>query len=136
MGHGSTEPGGPEAGLAAVRIRLDIGYDGTGFSGWARQPGRRTVQETLEDARARAEPAATGAADRGRPHRRRRPRPGPGRARRPPRGPLGGRRARRGPPAGPAASARRPGAPGRPGPARVRRPVRRALAAVRLPGLR
>jgi tRNA pseudouridine38-40 synthase len=53
MGHGSTEPGGPEAGLAAVRIRLDIGYDGTGFSGWARQPGRRTVQETLEDALAR-----------------------------------------------------------------------------------
>jgi len=42
MGRGSTEPGGPEAGLAAVRIRLDIGYDGTGFSGWARQPGRRT----------------------------------------------------------------------------------------------
>jgi len=53
MGRGSTEPGGPEAGLAAVRIRLDIGYDGTGFSGWARQPGRRTVQETLEDALAR-----------------------------------------------------------------------------------
>ena len=53
MGRGSTEPGGSEAGLAAVRIRLDIGYDGTGFSGWARQPGRRTVQETLEDALAR-----------------------------------------------------------------------------------
>src|SRR5215471_7983189 len=53
MGHGSTEPGGPGAGLAAVRVRLDIGYDGTGFSGWARQPGRRTVQETLEDALAR-----------------------------------------------------------------------------------
>jgi tRNA pseudouridine38-40 synthase len=53
MGHGSTEPGGPGAGLAAVRVRLDIGYDGTGFSGWARQPGRRTVQQTLEDALAR-----------------------------------------------------------------------------------
>src|SRR5215468_11169875 len=53
MGRGSTEPGGPEAGLAAVRVRLDIGYDGTGFSGWARQPGQRTVQETLEDALAR-----------------------------------------------------------------------------------
>jgi tRNA pseudouridine38-40 synthase len=53
MGHGSTEPGGPGAGLAAVRVRLDIGYEGTGFSGWARQPGRRTVQETLEDALAR-----------------------------------------------------------------------------------
>jgi tRNA pseudouridine38-40 synthase len=33
-----------------VRIRLDIGYDGTDFSGWARQPGRRTVQEVLETA--------------------------------------------------------------------------------------
>src|SRR5215467_8217848 len=40
-------------GHAVVRVRLDIGYDGTGFSGWARQPGRRTVQETLEDALAR-----------------------------------------------------------------------------------
>jgi tRNA pseudouridine38-40 synthase len=53
MGHGSTEPGGPAAGLAAVRVRLDIGYDGTDFSGWARQPGRRTVQQTVEDALAR-----------------------------------------------------------------------------------
>lgn len=33
-----------------VRLRLDICYDGTGFSGWARQPGRRTVQGVLEDA--------------------------------------------------------------------------------------
>jgi tRNA pseudouridine38-40 synthase len=33
-----------------VRNRLDIGYDGTDFSGWARQPGRRTVQEVLETA--------------------------------------------------------------------------------------
>jgi tRNA pseudouridine38-40 synthase len=31
-----------------VRIRLDLAYDGSGFSGWARQPGRRTVQETVE----------------------------------------------------------------------------------------
>jgi len=36
-----------------VRIRLDIAYDGTGFRGWARQPGLRTVQGTLEDALAR-----------------------------------------------------------------------------------
>ena len=35
--------GGLPPGLAPVRIRLDIGYDGTGFSGWARQPGRRTM---------------------------------------------------------------------------------------------
>jgi tRNA pseudouridine38-40 synthase len=33
-----------------VRIRLDIAYDGTHFRGWARQPGLRTVQETLESA--------------------------------------------------------------------------------------
>src|SRR5258705_381523 len=26
-----------------VRVRLDLAYDGTEFSGWARQPGRRTV---------------------------------------------------------------------------------------------
>ena len=33
-----------------VRVRLDVSYDGRDFSGWARQPGRRTVQQTLEDA--------------------------------------------------------------------------------------
>ena len=33
-----------------VRVRLDIAYDGTDFSGWARQPGRRTVQGELEAA--------------------------------------------------------------------------------------
>ncbi|MGV9304551.1 tRNA pseudouridine(38-40) synthase TruA [Nonomuraea sp. NPDC004354] len=36
--------------MIVVRLRLDLGYDGTGFSGWARQPGRRTVQGELEDA--------------------------------------------------------------------------------------
>lgn len=36
-----------------MRIRLDIAYDGTHFRGWARQPGLRTVQETLESSLAR-----------------------------------------------------------------------------------
>ena len=31
-----------------MRVRIDLGYDGTDFSGWARQPGRRTVQGVLE----------------------------------------------------------------------------------------
>jgi tRNA pseudouridine38-40 synthase len=31
----------------SVRLRIDLAYDGSGFSGWAAQPGRRTVQETL-----------------------------------------------------------------------------------------
>ncbi|WP_062518739.1 tRNA pseudouridine(38-40) synthase TruA [Demequina silvatica] len=36
-----------------VRARLDLSYDGTEFSGWATQPGLRTVQGVLEDALAR-----------------------------------------------------------------------------------
>src|SRR5581483_2904756 len=31
-----------------TRLRLDLAYDGSGFSGWARQPARRTVQEAVE----------------------------------------------------------------------------------------
>jgi tRNA pseudouridine38-40 synthase len=31
-------------------VRLDLGYDGSGFSGWAKQPGRRTVEGVLDDA--------------------------------------------------------------------------------------
>ena len=31
-------------------VRIDLEYDGSGFSGWAAQPGLRTVQGELEDA--------------------------------------------------------------------------------------
>jgi tRNA pseudouridine38-40 synthase len=41
-----------------VRVRLDLSYDGTAFSGWAAQPGRRTVQGELERALAVLDPAA------------------------------------------------------------------------------
>lgn len=37
-------------GGGLLRIRLDVAYDGAGFSGWARQPGLRTVQEELASA--------------------------------------------------------------------------------------
>jgi tRNA pseudouridine38-40 synthase len=33
-----------------IRLRLDLAYDGTDFSGWATQPGHRTVQGVLEEA--------------------------------------------------------------------------------------
>ena len=40
---------GPAEGF--VRVRLDLSYEGTDFSGWAKQKGgRRTVQGELEDA--------------------------------------------------------------------------------------
>ena len=38
----------PESGF--LRLRIDLAYDGTNFSGWAVQPGRRTVQEEVEKA--------------------------------------------------------------------------------------
>jgi tRNA pseudouridine38-40 synthase len=68
-------PGAQAAGLSApqaresasaqgpfVRLRLNLSYDGSGFHGWSRQPGLRTVQQTVEEALARvlalAEPPA------------------------------------------------------------------------------
>jgi tRNA pseudouridine38-40 synthase len=33
-----------------VRLRIDLAYDGSGFSGWAAQPGRRTVEDVLGEA--------------------------------------------------------------------------------------
>jgi tRNA pseudouridine38-40 synthase len=46
----SDEPASPSGDGGLVRIRLDLAYDGTDFSGWARQPALRTVQATVEDA--------------------------------------------------------------------------------------
>lgn len=45
-----TEPASPDGGGGLVRLRLDLGYDGTDFAGWAVQPGLRTVQAVLEAA--------------------------------------------------------------------------------------
>jgi tRNA pseudouridine38-40 synthase len=36
--------------LSRVRLRIDLAYDGTGFHGWARQDGLRTVQGDVEQA--------------------------------------------------------------------------------------
>jgi tRNA pseudouridine38-40 synthase len=42
-----TQPSGLNS---SVRLRLDLSYDGTDFSGWAAQPGRRTVAGVLAEA--------------------------------------------------------------------------------------
>lgn len=39
-----------ESSGSALRVRLDLAYDGTAFSGWAAQPGLRTVQGELSAA--------------------------------------------------------------------------------------
>ncbi|MDB1087440.1 tRNA pseudouridine(38-40) synthase TruA [Streptomyces sp. ACA25] len=44
-------PGTAPAAPPPVRVRLDLSYDGSGFSGWAKQRGgQRTVQQELEEA--------------------------------------------------------------------------------------
>jgi tRNA pseudouridine38-40 synthase len=45
------EGSGWEAGENAlvVRVKIELSYDGTGFSGWAAQPGRRTVEGVLSE---------------------------------------------------------------------------------------
>ena len=49
-----TTPADPTGDGGLCRLRLDVGYDGTDFSGWARQPGRRTVEGVLAEAVATA----------------------------------------------------------------------------------
>jgi tRNA pseudouridine38-40 synthase len=44
------EPADPNRDGGFVRVRLDLGYDGAGFAGWAVQPGLRTVQGVLAEA--------------------------------------------------------------------------------------
>ena len=42
------DPSGSPGDGGLVRVRLDLAYDGTDFSGWATQPDRRTVQDAVE----------------------------------------------------------------------------------------
>ena len=58
----------PESGF--LRLRIDLAYDGTNFSGWAIQPDRRTVQAQVEEsiekiARVRIESIVAGRTDAG-----------------------------------------------------------------------
>ena len=65
------DPELPEASAApTVRVRLDLGYDGTGFHGFAENPGVRTVAGCLREAIERVlghrvELTAAGRTDRG-----------------------------------------------------------------------
>jgi tRNA pseudouridine38-40 synthase len=54
------EPGASarkQAMIGVVRLRLTLEYDGTGFHGWAAQPGLRTVEGELQSALERCFPA-------------------------------------------------------------------------------
>ena len=50
MTDGIDEPASPHGDGGLRRLRLDLAYDGTAFSCWARQPQRRTVEGVLVDA--------------------------------------------------------------------------------------
>jgi tRNA pseudouridine38-40 synthase len=45
----TAERGAPGESGATVRVKIGVAYDGTGFSGWAEQPGRRTVAGVLAE---------------------------------------------------------------------------------------
>ena len=49
-----------------MKLKLTLEYDGTGFKGWARQPGERTVEGVLRDALAATFPSLDGLAVAGR----------------------------------------------------------------------
>jgi tRNA pseudouridine38-40 synthase len=50
VGEAVTQPSGLRS---SARVRLDLSYDGTDFSGWAAQPSRRTIAGVLTAALAR-----------------------------------------------------------------------------------
>ncbi len=50
MSDAATRRRRPYSSLSTNRIKLVVAYDGTDFSGWADQPGQRTVRRTLTDA--------------------------------------------------------------------------------------
>lgn len=47
MGSSRQEEPGTAHDRFSVRVKIDLSYDGTEFSGWAAQPGRRTVEGEL-----------------------------------------------------------------------------------------
>src|SRR5579863_524752 len=49
-----------------ARYKLTIEYDGAGYSGWQRQANGRSIQQALEEAVARLDPAAPSVAGAGR----------------------------------------------------------------------
>ena len=76
------EPAAPARDGGLVRVRLDIAYDGTDFSGWAVQPGQRErCRACCEDALAPCCGFRTCRTHGGGPHRRGRARHGSGGAR-------------------------------------------------------
>jgi tRNA pseudouridine38-40 synthase len=50
---GPLAPDPAAGGYPVVRLRMDLSYDGSGFHGWAAQPGQRTVQQVVAEALAR-----------------------------------------------------------------------------------